>query len=116
MVMQKRVLLVDDEAELRAIFAEILRDESYAVDLARSVGEARSFLTARTYDLVVVDWRLPDGDGISVADWASELGAKTFVMSGYLSRLPGGRAQGHETLMKPVRLSDFVDLVRSSIG
>jgi two-component system nitrogen regulation response regulator NtrX len=116
MVMQKRVLLVDDEPELRALLAEVLRDESCAVDLARSVGEARRWLADQTYDLVIVDWKLPDGDGISVADWASELGAKTFVVSGYLSRLPGGRAQGHETLMKPVRLSDFVDLVRSSIG
>jgi len=116
MVTQKRVLLVDDEPELRAIMAEILRDESYAVDLAQSVGEARRCLAARAYDLVIVDWKLPDGDGISVADWASELGAKTFVVSGHLSRLPGGRAQGHETLMKPVRLSDFVSLVRSSIG
>jgi DNA-binding response OmpR family regulator len=114
--MQKRVLVVDDEPQLSALLAEFLRNASYDVDIAQSVGEAQRRLAAQTYDLVIVDWMLPDGDGTSVAAWGSELGAKTIVMSGYLSRLPGGRAQGHETLMKPVRLSDFVDLVRSSIG
>jgi two-component system OmpR family response regulator len=114
--MQKRVLIVDDELQLSAMLAEILRDESYDVDVARSVGEAQRQLAAQTYDLVAVDWKLPDGDGTSVAAWASELGAKTIVMSGYLSRLPGGLAHGHETLMKPFDLGDFIALVKSSIG
>ena len=112
----KRILLVEDEGDIRALLAEALQDESYAVDFAASVREAKSCLTSQTYDLVIADWKLPDGDGRLSADWATELGAKTVVMSGYLSHMPGGRAPDHETLMKPIRLPEFVDLVRRSIG
>jgi DNA-binding response OmpR family regulator len=65
-------------------------------------------LIAQTYDLVIVDWRLPDGDGRVIADWAAELGAKTIVISGYLSHMPSGRAEGHETIMKPFDLVESV--------
>jgi DNA-binding response OmpR family regulator len=112
----KRILLVEDERDIQALLAEVLRDESYAVDLAGTVREAKMRLAEQTYDLVIADWKLPDGDGRLIADWATELGAKTFVMSGYLSRMPGGRASDHETLMKPIRLPEFVDLVRRSLG
>jgi two-component system, NtrC family, response regulator PilR len=115
-VTAKRILLVEDEGDIQALLAEVLREESCAVDLAATVHEAKTRLAAETYDLVITDWKLPDGDGRLIADWATELGAKTFVMSGYLSHMPGGRAPDHETLMKPIRLPEFVDLVRRSIG
>ena len=70
---------------------------------------------AQVYDLVITDWRLPDGDGRVVADWATALGGKAKVTSGYLSYMPGGVALGHETLMKPVRLSDLVAAVEGLI-
>ncbi|MFI4949249.1 MAG: response regulator [Alphaproteobacteria bacterium] len=119
MVMQlseKRILLVEDEPEIQVVLAEALRGKSYAVDFAATVREAKTCLAAQTYDLVITDWKLPDGDGRLIADWATELGAKTVVMSGYLSRMPGGRAPGHETLMKPIRIPEFVDLVRRSLA
>ena len=112
----KRILLVEDEVEIQAVLGEVLRGKSYAVDFAATVREAKDRLAAHNYDLVIADWKLPDGDGRLIADWATELGAKTFVMSGYLSRMPGGRASDHETLMKPIHLPAFVDLVRRSIG
>jgi DNA-binding response OmpR family regulator len=113
---EKRILLVEDELEIQALLGEALRGKSYTVDFAATVRQAKDCLAAHTYDLVIADWKLPDGDGRLIADWATELGAKTVVMSGYLSRMPGGRAPDHETLMKPIRLPEFVDLVRRSIG
>ena len=99
----RRILLVDDEPDTRQLFSHLLLLDGYAVDLAATVQEAKAQLSAQTYDLVIADWRLPDGDGRLIADWAAELGAKTVVISGYLSHMPGGMAQGHETLMKPIR-------------
>jgi two-component system response regulator HydG len=115
-VTDKRILLVEDEPEIQAVLSEALSEDSYTVDFAATVREAKSRLASQTYDLVITDWKLPDGDGRLIADWATELGAKTVVMSGYLSHMPGGRASDHETLMKPIRLPEFVDLVRRSIG
>ena len=65
---------------------------------------------------MIADWRLPDGDGTVIAEAAADLGAKTFVMSGYLFQMPGGRAERHDTLMKPIRPHELVAAVERSIG
>ena len=51
-----------------------------------------------------------------IADAAADLGAATIVMSGYLFQMPGGRAERHETLMKPLRPSEIVAAVERRIG
>jgi DNA-binding response OmpR family regulator len=82
----KRILLVEDEAEIQAVLIEALDGKDYEVDLAKTASEAQDCLASQTYNLVVTDWKLPDGDGRLIAEWASQLGAKAVVMSGYLSR------------------------------
>jgi len=59
---------------------------------------------------------MPDGDGTVIADAAADLGAATFVMSGYLFQMPGGRADRHQTLMKPLRPSEIVAAVEQRLG
>jgi DNA-binding response OmpR family regulator len=112
----KRILLVEDDDDVAPLLMHVLIGEGYAVDLATTRMEAWRYLDAHRYDLVVADWRLPDGDGSVIADAGAELGAKTLVMSGYLFRMPGGRAERHQTLMKPIRPSELVDVVRRAIG
>jgi DNA-binding response OmpR family regulator len=111
-----RILLVEDEPALQELWADVLRERGYVVDLAGTLSDAKDCFAAQVYDLVITDWRLPDGDGRVVADWAAALGGKAVVTSGYLSYMPGGMALGHETLMKPVRLSDLVASVEALIG
>ena len=113
---EKRILLVEDERTTRDLLANVLLAEGYRVDVAKTVAEAMSFLRVGSYALVLTDWRLPDGDGMLVADTAHQLGAKTLLMSGYLFQMQGGRADQHETLMKPLRPSELVDAVERSIG
>ena len=111
-----RILLVEDEPGLQELWGDVLRELGYAIDLAGTLCEAQACFAAKVYDLVITDWRLPDGDGCVVADWAVALGGKAVVTSGYLSHMPGGVALGHETLMKPVRLSDLIAVVEGLIG
>ena len=94
----------------------MLRELGYIVDVAGTLSDAKDCFAAQVYDLVITDWRPPDGDGRVVADWATALGGKAVVTSGYLFHMPGGSALGHETLMKPVRLSDLVAAVEGLIG
>jgi DNA-binding response OmpR family regulator len=112
---QQRILLVEDD-DVGILVAHVLSGEGYLVDLATTKAEAWTHLDAHQYALVIADWKLPDGDGTLIADAALHLGAKTVVMSGYLFQMPGGRADAHETLMKPVRPSELVDFVTRSIG
>jgi DNA-binding response OmpR family regulator len=86
----KDILVVDDEAGVRDILAGTLQDNGYEVDQAATAAEAKQLLGAQGYAGVLVDWRLPDGDGTVIANLAAELGSSAFVMSGYLRKmLPG---------------------------
>ncbi len=67
---QPTVLVVDDEAELRATIAEGLTGEGFAVAEAADAAEANERLKAFAYDALVVDLRLPDADGMDVLDAA----------------------------------------------
>jgi two-component system nitrogen regulation response regulator NtrX len=60
------VLIVDDEAEIRASLEAILREEEYAVTTAATAAEALELLRDSIYDVVLLDIWLPDGDGLDV--------------------------------------------------
>jgi two-component system response regulator PilR (NtrC family) len=112
----KRILLVEDEGIIRDLLSSVLAAEGYEVDTATTVAEAMAHLNSASYSLVISDWRLPDGDGLLIVDTGAELGAKTMVMSGYLLQMPSGRADRHETLMKPIRPSEMVAAAERAIG
>jgi DNA-binding response OmpR family regulator len=61
-----RLLVVEDNPKLAGLLVDLLHDQSYAVDAAATVEEARAALDVATYDLIVLDLALPDGDGTTV--------------------------------------------------
>ncbi len=67
---QPTVLVVDDEADLRATIAEGLTADGFAVAEASEGAEAIERLKSFAYDALVVDLRLPDADGMNVLDEA----------------------------------------------
>ncbi len=69
---QKHLLLVDDEASLRAALAEQLADRGYQVVQADSGEAALERLAEFAFDVVVTDLRLPGIDGSAVVDAALE--------------------------------------------
>src|SRR5665213_1136895 len=60
------VLVVDDEAEIRASLEEILREEGYGVATAATAAEALVMIEDAPYDVVLLDIWLPDRDGLEV--------------------------------------------------
>ena len=93
---EKRILLVEDERELREVLALGLRRAGYTVDVAATASEADQLLDQKQYALLIADWRLPDGNGIDLADRAAKLRAKTIIISGYVFTLPAGAADRHD--------------------
>ncbi|HLU30553.1 MAG TPA: response regulator transcription factor [Acidimicrobiia bacterium] len=61
-----RLLLVEDEADFASAIARGLRRQGHAVDVAATVAEAELKLATVEYDLLLLDWNLPDGAGIDV--------------------------------------------------
>lgn len=65
----KRVLVVEDEAEIRELIALHLRRESYLVDDLSSGDVARNQLAKQDYDMVILDWMLPGLSGLELTRW-----------------------------------------------
>lgn len=59
------VLFIEDDPDLGAMTAEMLGTD-HRIDWARTEGEARRLLASNRYDALVIDRRLPDGDGLDL--------------------------------------------------
>jgi DNA-binding response OmpR family regulator len=60
----QRLLLIDDDARLTAMVCDYLRHAGFAVDAAANLAEGRAKLATETYDALLLDLMLPDGDGL----------------------------------------------------
>ena len=61
-----KILVIEDEREMREILCRYLTQERYVVSCAATCTEARQRLNDYTYDCVLLDIMLPDGDGLSL--------------------------------------------------
>jgi DNA-binding response OmpR family regulator len=96
-----RILVVDDEDLVRDYFDNALTAGGYQVDLAATAERAYALLAERDYALVIADWWLDDGNGLSIANEAASRGAKTCVSSGFELELLGENAERHRLIRKP---------------
>ncbi|MCX6125508.1 MAG: sigma-54 dependent transcriptional regulator, partial [Proteobacteria bacterium] len=63
-----RILVIDDEKIQRETLAAILSDSGYVVTTAMNVADAEAHVSAEIYDVVLSDFRMPDGTGLQVAE------------------------------------------------
>lgn len=81
-----RILVVDDETDIRTLVKEILTDEGYEVAVAANAGEARQLRSQFSPDLILLDIWMPDVDGITLLrEWmaAGNGGSAIVMMSGH---------------------------------
>jgi len=65
MFMGKRILVVDDEANIRGLYEQEFKDLGYEVEAVASAEEAKLVLEARRPDLMILDIELPGQDGLA---------------------------------------------------
>jgi two-component system, NtrC family, nitrogen regulation response regulator NtrX len=100
-----RILIVDDEADIRETLREILGEEGYEVEVAASAAQAREARARQEPDLVLLDIWMPDTDGITLLrEWSES----------HLLSFPVVMLSGHgtvETAVEATRLGavDFVE-------
>jgi two-component system nitrogen regulation response regulator NtrX len=81
-----KILVVDDEADIRTLVEEILSEEGYWVTTACNAAEARTQIGTALPDLVLLDIWMPDTDGITLLkEWSGEAnpGCPIVMMSGH---------------------------------
>lgn len=69
---EAKVLVVDDEAAIRALVSKIVERAGFFVESARDGAEAIEKLEASEYDVVVVDLMMPNVDGYALIDFIRE--------------------------------------------
>ncbi|MBK9516525.1 MAG: sigma-54-dependent Fis family transcriptional regulator [Anaeromyxobacter sp.] len=117
--MFRAVLVVDDEASMRHLLTVILTDRGYQARAVASAEDALKELSAREYDLVLTDVRMPHMDGIALTRAIQERqpGATVIVMSAYGSHqaaLEAMKAGAYDFLPKPFRPDDVLLCLRKA--
>ena len=64
--MTAQLLLIDDDARLAAMVGDYLRASGFQVDVAPTLAAGRARIAGHTYDALVLDLMLPDGDGLDL--------------------------------------------------
>ncbi len=68
-----RILVVDDEPDIRRLVCEILEDEGYQVAAAENASVARELKKSKAHGLILLDIWMPDTDGINLLkEWVAE--------------------------------------------
>jgi len=114
----QRILVVDDEPSIVDAVATALRYEGFEVDEALTGRAALSAVTQREPDLIVLDWMLPDLDGIEVGRRLRERGFKTAILfltakDSTENKVEALRAGGDDYVTKPFSLAEIVARVQA---
>jgi two-component system, OmpR family, response regulator len=117
-VSEHKILVVDDEPSIVDAVATALRYEGYEVEEATTGREALSAVARFEPDLVVLDWMLPDVEGIEVGRRLRERGFKTAVLfltakDATENKVEALRAGGDDYVTKPFSLAELVARVQA---
>src|SRR5210317_714020 len=115
------VLVVDDEADIRALIKDILSDEGYGVAAAANASEARAARASRKFDLILLDIWMPDTDGITLLrEWsdAGEMNCPVVIMSGHGTvdtAVEATRLGAFDFVEKPLSLAKLLRTVEAAL-
>ena len=115
------VLVVDDDIAMCRILHRMLSDEQYRVQTCQSVVDALVAIEQKPFDVYVMDYKLPDGSGLDVAErirskWG---GSPIILISGYNPSAVALRAeklQIFDFLEKPFSREIIRNTVKKAIG
>ena len=120
MVKHARILIVDDDENIRNTMKTILEDEGYEVDLASTGNEAIKRTKEAVYNIALLDIRLPDMEGVELLKLMKEGIPRTrkIMVTGYPSMQNAVTALNNNAdayLIKPVDIEKLLTMVKEQI-
>ena len=115
-----RVLVIDDEPDLRTLYELTLLREGYCVEAAGNLQQARERLSLQRFDAVITDMRLPDGVGLELLRELAvqQRTERCVVITAHGSAsnaVDALKAGAFDYLTKPIDLKQFRSVVASAI-
>ncbi len=115
-----RILVVDDEPDLRTLYELTLLREGYRVETAESCAQALLHLNEQRFDVVITDMRLPDGLGLELirhlkADQRPERCVVITAHGSADNAVESLKAGAFDYLTKPVDLKQFRAVIASAV-
>lgn len=113
-----RVLLVEDDASVAAGIATGLALSGFVTDIVTTLKVAKGTLATITYDAVILDRRLPDGDSLTLLKYWRHVGIATPVLmltarDAIASRVEGLQGGADDYLVKPFDLDELTARLQS---
>jgi DNA-binding response OmpR family regulator len=118
---KKRILLVDDDIDLRTVYKLGLERHGFEVALAATVNEALHLISTQTFDALLTDLQMPDpADGFTVVSAMRHIQPKaiTLVNSGYPAieeAMTTILLQADEILLKPIRMATIAEVINEKL-
>jgi DNA-binding response OmpR family regulator len=108
-----RLLIIEDEGDLGELLKSNLARRGFAVDWYGTRADAEAALAIGTYDLILLDRRLPDGDGLDLLRHLRAAGSATPVIvitaqDAVVDRVEGLNSGGDDYLVKPFATDELV--------
>ena len=116
-----KLLIIDDEKDIRDSLKDILIDEGYEINLAANAEEAKKIKSSQTFDLILLDIWMPDIDGLSLLkEWASnnEINCPVVMMSGHGTidtAIEATKIGATDFLEKPISLQKLLKTISSAL-
>ena len=115
-----KILIVDDDENIRSTMQTILEDEGYLVDLAATGKEAIEMTQQAIYNIALLDIRLPDMEGVELLKLMKDYVPKTrkIMVTGYPSLQNAVTAVNKNAdayLIKPVDIEKLLSLIREQL-
>ena len=114
-------LVVDDDIAVCRILHRMLAEEQYTVQTSQSVADALGIIEQKPFDVYVMDYKLPDGSGLDVAERIRSKGSQApiILMSGYDASAVTLRAEKlciSDFLVKPFSRETIYNAMKKAIG
>lgn len=113
-----KILIIEDEPSLREIMSRALREEGYVVENASTFLEADSKVAGYSYDCILLDIMLPDGNGLKLLEHIRALGKRENVIivsarDSLEDKVYGLEIGADDYLPKPFHTAELVARVKS---